>query len=123
SYYYIFFMSIFFSRTKIHKNTVIPTIKQLFISLSYFYIVSRQEETRFQLVLKPPTKTLKLIVISLKFFLIIPSFSTSLKFHVKGVISSNLFNSSLFNLTLKLMSIISILLKLASNKSITSELS
>src|SRR5699024_12426299 len=73
---------------------------QLFISLSYFYIVSRQEETRFQLVLKPPTKTLKLIVISLKFFLIIPSFSTSLKFHVKGVISSNLFNSSLFNLTL-----------------------
>ena len=40
-------MSIFLSRTKIHKNTVIPTIKQLLISLSYFYIVSRQEETRF----------------------------------------------------------------------------
>ncbi|WP_222114548.1 hypothetical protein, partial [Staphylococcus pseudintermedius] len=37
----------FLSRTKIHKNTVIPTIKQLLISLSYFYIVSRQEETRF----------------------------------------------------------------------------
>src|SRR5699024_8705600 len=91
---------------KIHKNTVIPTIKQLFISLSYFYIVSRQEETRFQLVLKPPTKTLKLIVISLKFFLIIPSFSTSLKFHVKGVISRNLLNSSLFNLTLYLFLLI-----------------
>src|SRR5699024_7608792 len=95
-----FLCQFFLSRTKIHKNTVIPTIKQLLISLSYFYIVSRQEETRFQLVLKPPTKTLKLIVSSLKFFLIIPSFSTSLKFHVKGVISSNLFNSSLFNLTI-----------------------
>src|SRR5699024_7909278 len=95
-----FLCQFFLSRTKIHKNTVIPTIKQLFISLSYFYIVSRQEETRFQLVLRPPTKTLKLIVISLKFFLIIPSSSTSLKCHVNGVISSNLFNSSLFNLTL-----------------------
>src|SRR5699024_12570684 len=88
------------SLTQIHRNTVIPTIKQLFISLSYFYIVSRQEETRFQLVLKPPAKTLTLIVISLKFFVIIPSFSTSLKFHVKGVISSNLFNSSLLKLSL-----------------------
>ncbi|WP_312590676.1 hypothetical protein, partial [Staphylococcus aureus] len=79
---------------------VIPTIKHLFISLSYLYIVSRQEETRFQIVLKQPTKTLKLIVISLKFLLIIPYFSTSLKLHVKGVISSNLFNYYLFNLTL-----------------------
>src|SRR5699024_11630099 len=95
-----FLCQFFLSRKKIHKNTVIPTIKQLLISLSYFYIVSRQEETRIKLVLKPPTKNLKLIIISLKFFLIIPYFSTSLKFHVKGVISSNLFNSSLFNLTL-----------------------
>src|SRR5699024_2355986 len=99
------------------------SLKQHFKKERYFYRVSRQEETRFQLVLKPPTKPLKFIVISLKFFLTIPSFSTSLKFHVIGVISSNLFNSSLFNLTLYLMSIISILLKLASNKSITSELS
>ncbi|WP_218587549.1 hypothetical protein, partial [Staphylococcus ureilyticus] len=42
-----FLCQFFLSRTKIHKNTVIPTIKQLLISLSYFYIVSRQEETRF----------------------------------------------------------------------------
>src|SRR5699024_188650 len=73
-----FLCQFFLSRTKIHKNTVIPTIKQLFISLSYFYIVSRQEETRFQLVLKTPTKTLKLIVISLNFFLIISLFFQSL---------------------------------------------
>src|SRR5699024_1438352 len=82
---------------KIFQNTVTSSLKQHFKKERYFYIVSRQEETRFQLVLKPPTKTLKLIVISLKFFLIIPSFSTSLKFYVKDVISSNLFNSTLFN--------------------------
>src|SRR5699024_10503400 len=117
-YFYLLIILIY-----ININTIISTHKQIFISYRYFYIISRQEETRFQLFLKPPTKTLILIVMSLKFFLIIPSFSTSLKFHVKGVISRNLFNSSLFNLTLYLMSIISILLKLASNKYITSELS
>src|SRR5699024_3788632 len=105
---------ILFYTQKIFQNTVTSSLKQHFKKERYFYIVSRQEETRFQLVLKPQTKTLKLIVISLKFFLIIPSFSTSLKFHDKGVISSNLFYSSLFNLTLYLMSIISISLNLAS---------
>src|SRR5699024_12686023 len=80
---------ILFYTLKIFQNTVTSSLNQHFKKERYFYIVSRQEETRFQLVLKPPTKTLKLIVISLKFFLIIPSFSTSLKFHVKGVISSN----------------------------------
>src|SRR5699024_12372524 len=97
---YVFLCQILFYTLKILQNTVTSSLKQHFKKERYFYIVSRQEETIFQLVLKPPTNTLKLIVISLKFFLIIPSFSTSLKFHVKGVISSNLFNSSLFNLTL-----------------------
>src|SRR5699024_3286513 len=96
----VFLCQKFLSTRKIAIIPYIPRITAIILKSSYFYIVSRQEETRFQLVLKPPTKTLKLIVISLKFFLIIPSFSTSLKFHVKGVISSNLFNSSLFNLTL-----------------------
>src|SRR5699024_11294317 len=99
----LFFIFFFFQAEdgiRDRNVTGVQTCALPILSLSYFYIVSRQEETRFQLVLKPPTKTLKLIVISLKFFLIIPSFSTSLKFHVKGVISSNLFNSSLFNLTL-----------------------
>src|SRR5699024_3794888 len=47
-----FLCQFFLSRTKIHKNTVISTMNQLLISLNYFYIVSRQEETRFHLVSK-----------------------------------------------------------------------
>ncbi|HHX2465839.1 TPA: hypothetical protein ACU7UY_002864, partial [Staphylococcus aureus] len=37
---------------KNNANVVIPTFLKHFNSLSYFYIVSRQEETRFQLVSK-----------------------------------------------------------------------
>lgn len=40
-------MSKILSTLKTNENTVISTLKGLFVSLSYFYIVSRQEETRF----------------------------------------------------------------------------
>ena len=46
----MFSCQIFFSTTKIHKNTVTSTINHIFKKERYFYIVSRQEETRFQLV-------------------------------------------------------------------------
>ena len=46
----VFLCQILFSTLKIAKNAVISKFKRLFISLNYFYIVSRQEETRFQLV-------------------------------------------------------------------------
>ncbi|MGZ9444393.1 hypothetical protein, partial [Staphylococcus epidermidis] len=48
----VFSCQIFFSTTKTNKNTVISTINHIFKKERYFYIVSRQEETRFQLVSK-----------------------------------------------------------------------
>jgi len=45
-------VSFFLSTIKKHSNIVISTFEQYFKKDNYFYIVSRQEETRFQLVSK-----------------------------------------------------------------------
>ena len=46
-------MSKFLSTRKIAIIPYIPRITAIILKSSYFYIVSRQEETRFQLVSKP----------------------------------------------------------------------
>ncbi|EYH02210.1 hypothetical protein V708_02549 [Staphylococcus aureus T22074] len=43
----VFYCQIFLSRTKTRLNAVISTVTAVYIKSSYFYIVSRQEETRF----------------------------------------------------------------------------
>ncbi|MEC5379146.1 hypothetical protein VWJ19_12395, partial [Staphylococcus hominis] len=48
----VFLCQFFLSRLKKGINAVISTITPKFQKDSYFYIVSRQEETRFQLVSK-----------------------------------------------------------------------
>ncbi|MEN0589690.1 hypothetical protein, partial [Kurthia gibsonii] len=50
----VFSCQIFFSTPKIHKNTVISTTNHVFKKERYFYIVSRQEETRFTRFKNPP---------------------------------------------------------------------
>ncbi|MDW4404530.1 hypothetical protein QI045_13645, partial [Staphylococcus saprophyticus] len=48
----VFLCQILFYTLKTIENTVKSTIKRYFEKERYFYIVSRQEETRFQLVSK-----------------------------------------------------------------------
>ncbi len=44
----LFSCQIFFSTTKVNKNTVTSTINHISKKERCFYIVSRQEETRFK---------------------------------------------------------------------------
>ena len=55
----VFLCQFFLSRLKKGINAVISTITSKFQKDSYFYIVSRQEETRFQLVSKHLKKSIK----------------------------------------------------------------